>query len=280
LSAAANGHEGVVKIPLERGEPNPDPAETEYGSTPFWLAVGTGHDVVVKMLLGRGRLIPTRQIPFTAKRLSPGRLGTSMNRSWRSFWKEKRSIPTRQRTNMAERHSRVPLGTGTRVVKLLLERTERLSLPWRNRIWPNTTRVGCKAWTQEDSQDAFRERKCLSRPRRYRMWYDIPPSFALHGNEYIVKKHFRSLDPNTNITDPNDELGCLLPNSDKQEPLSDLKDSVLKSPDNGLHATSPSVLPQASSMWPLKFPYCGVRSKPTDITKVFPVFYVHSSKFT
>ena len=57
--AAQNGHEGVVKILLERGEVNPDKSDN-YGQTPLSHAACSGHGGVVKMLLGRKEVNPNK----------------------------------------------------------------------------------------------------------------------------------------------------------------------------------------------------------------------------
>jgi len=50
--AAGSGHEEVVKMLLERDDVNPSKAG-RYGQTPLWCAAQNGHEGVVKMLLGR-----------------------------------------------------------------------------------------------------------------------------------------------------------------------------------------------------------------------------------
>jgi len=57
--AARNGHEGVVKILLRRGDVNPDKPEN-YGQTPLWWAAYNGHEGVVKMLLRRDDVNPDK----------------------------------------------------------------------------------------------------------------------------------------------------------------------------------------------------------------------------
>jgi len=56
--AAQNGHHGIVKMLLERGDVNPDQADTYYGQTPLSLAAQNGHHGIVKMLLERGDVNP------------------------------------------------------------------------------------------------------------------------------------------------------------------------------------------------------------------------------
>ena len=66
---------------------------------------------------------------------------------------------------------------------------------------------------------------------------------------------FRSLDPNTNITDRNGQSRPPSAHCDESESVSDPKDSLLMSFDNDPPATEPSMLPKPSSLWPFKFPY-------------------------
>ena len=57
--AARNGHEGVVKILLGRGEIDPDKPDND-GRTPLWQAAWNGHEGVVKILLGREGVNPDK----------------------------------------------------------------------------------------------------------------------------------------------------------------------------------------------------------------------------
>ena len=56
--AATRGHDGVVKMLLERGDVNPDQADTAYGRTPLSWATKNQHEGVVKMLLEREDVNP------------------------------------------------------------------------------------------------------------------------------------------------------------------------------------------------------------------------------
>ena len=56
--AARRGHEGVVKVLLERSNVNPDTADAKYGRTPLSRAAGNGHEGVVRMLLERNDVSP------------------------------------------------------------------------------------------------------------------------------------------------------------------------------------------------------------------------------
>jgi len=49
--AAEKGHEGIVKLLLERRDINPNTSDTIYGRTPLLWAAGTGHEEIVKLLL-------------------------------------------------------------------------------------------------------------------------------------------------------------------------------------------------------------------------------------
>jgi len=57
--AATNGHDGVVKQLLERGDLDPDRPD-RVGSTPLSWAAYNGHEGVVKLLLGRRDVDPNR----------------------------------------------------------------------------------------------------------------------------------------------------------------------------------------------------------------------------
>ena len=50
--ATSNGHEGMVKILLDRGDVNPDKPDDD-GQTPLSYAAENGREGVVKALLGR-----------------------------------------------------------------------------------------------------------------------------------------------------------------------------------------------------------------------------------
>jgi len=57
--AASKGHEGVVKILLERREVNPDKTDNG-GLTPFWCAAWNEHEGVLRTLLERGDINPDK----------------------------------------------------------------------------------------------------------------------------------------------------------------------------------------------------------------------------
>jgi len=57
--AAWSGHEEVVKMLLGRDDINPDKPD-RHGQTPLWCAAKNGHEGVVKMLLGRGDVNPDK----------------------------------------------------------------------------------------------------------------------------------------------------------------------------------------------------------------------------
>jgi len=57
--AAGNGHDGVVKLLLERGDARPDRQDHD-SRTPLSWAASNGHDGVVKLLLGREGVNPDR----------------------------------------------------------------------------------------------------------------------------------------------------------------------------------------------------------------------------
>jgi len=57
--AAYNGHEGVVKMLLERGDVNPN-KPNNHGRTPLWWAARNGHEGVVKILLERDDVNPDK----------------------------------------------------------------------------------------------------------------------------------------------------------------------------------------------------------------------------
>jgi len=61
--AAENGHEGVVKILLERGDVNLNQTDIKYGRTPLLWATKEGHEGVVKMLLEREDVNPNQADP-------------------------------------------------------------------------------------------------------------------------------------------------------------------------------------------------------------------------
>jgi len=69
--AATRGHEGVVKILLEREDVDPDRADTIFRQTPLSLAAVKGQERVVKMLLEREDVDPNREIaPYCQTPLS------------------------------------------------------------------------------------------------------------------------------------------------------------------------------------------------------------------
>ena len=67
--AARKGHEGVVKLLLERGDINPNRPD-ENDQTPLGLAAIEGHKGVVKLLLERGDVDPNRPDKYGGTPLS------------------------------------------------------------------------------------------------------------------------------------------------------------------------------------------------------------------
>jgi len=58
VSAAERGHEGIVRMLLEREGLNPNTADTEYGRTPLWWAARHDQEGIVRMLLERADINP------------------------------------------------------------------------------------------------------------------------------------------------------------------------------------------------------------------------------
>jgi len=58
--AAENGHEGIVKMLFEREGVNPDQKDTLYGQTPLSWAAENGHEGIVKILLEREDVNPNQ----------------------------------------------------------------------------------------------------------------------------------------------------------------------------------------------------------------------------
>jgi len=56
--AVENGHEGLVKLLLERKDVKPDTRDTKYGQTPLLWAAEKGHEGIVRLLLGRTDVNP------------------------------------------------------------------------------------------------------------------------------------------------------------------------------------------------------------------------------
>jgi len=79
--AARNGHEGVVKLLLERKDvtpDTPDTPDTEYGRTPLSWAAMSGYEGIVKLLLERKDITPTPPTRSMAERRSHGLPGLAM----------------------------------------------------------------------------------------------------------------------------------------------------------------------------------------------------------
>ena len=55
--AAVGGHEGIVKLLLDRKEVNPN-SEDNWGRTPLWCAVSGGHEGIVRLLLDKKEVNP------------------------------------------------------------------------------------------------------------------------------------------------------------------------------------------------------------------------------
>ena len=123
--ATIRGHEGVVKMLLEREDVNPNQADTEYGRTPLWWAAEEGHKEVVKLLLEREGVNPD-QID-TKYGSTPLSLAT-----WGRHEEVVKILLEREDINPNQadtKYSRTPLSWAAekgygRVVKVLLERND------------------------------------------------------------------------------------------------------------------------------------------------------------
>jgi hypothetical protein len=57
-TAATNGRQAVVKLLLGNTKVDPDITDIYYGTTPLWQAAANGHEAVVKLLLGNTKVDP------------------------------------------------------------------------------------------------------------------------------------------------------------------------------------------------------------------------------
>ena len=121
--AARRGHEGVVRVLLERGDVDPNTANTTYGQTPLSLAAKSGHGGVMGILLERNGIEPNKadkwgQTPLllATENRHEGVVGVLLERS---------DIDA----NKADERSRTPLSLAARnghegIVRMLLERSD------------------------------------------------------------------------------------------------------------------------------------------------------------
>jgi len=123
--AAIRGHDGVVKILVEREDVNPDQPDTKYGRTPLSWAAEKGHDGVVKILVEREHVNPDQ--PDTKYGRTP--LSWAAEKGHEGVVKIllKRKDVNPNRTG--NRRGRTPLSWAAaegheRVVKMLLERED------------------------------------------------------------------------------------------------------------------------------------------------------------
>ena len=219
---AENGHEGVVKMLLEREEVNANWADTERGRTPLGWAAGNGYEGVVKMLLER-------------EEVNPDLADTEYGRTPLSW--------AAQNGNEG-------------VVKILLEREDvnpdhvdteygRTPLSW-------AARQGYKRIVR-----TFLELEGINLDKAVtECGKTSPSSFAQQPEECLADDmQFKPLDPNTDMTDLNGQPRSPSPTSDGPEPVLDLKDSISMSLYNDPRSTEPSMLPIPSPLWPFKFLY-------------------------
>ena len=114
ILAAERGHEGVVKMLLEREDIDPDQADSKRGQTPLVWAAQNGHDGVVKMLLERGDVNPDH-IDTRYGRTPLSWAAENGHKGVVKMLLEREDVnPDHVGTNMAERHSRGQLRTGVR----------------------------------------------------------------------------------------------------------------------------------------------------------------------
>ena len=120
--AARNGHEGVVKILLGRGEINPDKPDND-GKTPLSHAGSSGHEGVVKILLEREEVNPDKPDDYGQTPLSRA--------AWKGHEGVVKILLRREEVNpdKPDNYGQTPLSDAARnghegVVKILLGREE------------------------------------------------------------------------------------------------------------------------------------------------------------
>ena len=73
----------------------------------------------------------------------------------------------------------------------------------------------------------------------------------------------KSHGPGSKITDFNAQHALIFVDSDEREVILDPKDPISMSLSTDLPAAEPSMLPQLSSRWPLKFPLSSLKNRQT-----------------
>ena len=254
--AAQHGHEGVVKILLERKDVSPNHADTEGGWTPLSLAAGSGHVGVVKMLLERKEVNPDHAdaeggwtpLLCAAKNGHEGVVNMLLERE--------EVNPDRADT----KYGKTPLSWAAQrghegVVKMFLERQD--VNPDHADSEDGWTPLSLAAENGHDMVvKMLLERKNvnLDRPGA-ESGQTSPPSLTRLPEDTMVDMQFRSLDPNTDITNLNGQPRFPSPDSDEPEPVLDPQDSISMSLSNDPPVVEPSMLPKPSSLWPFKFLY-------------------------
>jgi len=199
--AAKCGHEGVVKALLQRTDVNPDQAETKSGRTPLSWAAKGGHEGIVKMLLEQNDVNPVQT-------------DTKYGRTPLSWAVERRHEA---------------------VVKLFLELDDvRTAVPEDQDQAPPppaTPPKGPDALIDTPPDPAFVNSYAADRSGPA----DLPPPTALLS-QGPVAVHFSSDDPDADIAVSKSQPPLPSECSVKLEPVSELKDSILTSPNNGLPA--------------------------------------------
>ena len=269
--AIYTGQIGVVKVFLER-EGNPDQANSVYGPKALYMAAAYGQEGIVKMILEREDINPN-QIPARYVR-TPLSIATYN-------WRERvvKMLLERQdvNPNLADiTYGRTPLADAAKfgyegIVKMLLDRNDiRIDIPDNE----NKTAL---SWALSRGHDKIA--RMIS--ERAAMKFDTAdpgsqeslPASAVDEAESIAEVELRDDHPNTNTADPSVEPTSPPADSHVPEVVPDCECSFPDSTDSIIPSTESSCPPQPPSPEPLNFRYSRgqTATDPNDTPSTVPI---------
>ena len=233
--AAERGHEGTVEVILERENVNPDQANPPYDPAALYIAAAYGHEGVVRMLLEREDVNPNQistRFPYTTLSIAARNKREGVVR----ILLEREDV----NPNLAD-----PLGSGTPlsgaaanghegIVKMLLERNDiRIDIQDHKNQTPLSLAL---------SKGHDKIARMISERTIKSDTADLGSKGSLSsstggGDEFIADKELRDDYSNTNTTKPSREPTSIPGDPDVPEELSDWEGSAPDSADSTVPST-------------------------------------------
>jgi len=245
------GHEGIAKLFLKQEGVNPNGVSTQYSYTPLFWAAYSGHAGIIKMLLEREDINPNQ---------ASGEYGTTPLLVAAQLGREEIVGVLLEREdikpNLADTNDdRTPLSHAAvngyeEVVKMLLERND-----IRTDIRDNQNQTPLSLALSQGHHKIARmisERTSPKSNTAGPIIQALPPS-AQHGEEPEAEKQLRCDHPNTKPAVPIGPPTSPPADLNTPEGAPDCKDSISNSADSTIPSTEPPSPPRPHPRWRLKF---------------------------